>query len=90
MRPNAWRRTLLLALVALVIVALATAALGAPEPWQQAAARVDFQLYRPTVTSAWGPVVVERCGYGIQWCARATPRIEPRAPVRDPLLGAPA
>ena len=56
-------------LLSLALVALASAALAAPGPWEQAAARVDFSLYRPAVTLGFtpGPVVVERCGYGIQW-----------------------
>jgi len=68
-RPNAGRRTWFIALVALVLAALASAALAAPGPWEQAAGRVSFPLYRPTVTLGFapGPVVVERCGYGIQW-----------------------
>ena len=63
-RPNAWRRTLPLALAAVALVAFASAALAEPDPWQQAAARVEFPLYRPAVTLGFapGPVVVERCG----------------------------
>jgi hypothetical protein len=63
-RPNAWRRTLPLALAAVALVAFASAALAEPDPWQQAAARVEFPIYRPAVTLGFapGPVVVERCG----------------------------
>ena len=64
MRPNAWRRTLPLALAAVALVAFASAAVAQPDPWQQAAARVEFPIYRPAVTLGFapGPVVVERCG----------------------------
>ena len=66
MRPSAWWR---LRLRVAIAVAALLAALAAPGPWEQAAARVDFPLYRPAVTLGFapGPVVVERCGYGIQW-----------------------
>jgi hypothetical protein len=68
-RPNAGRRTWFIALAALPLAALASAAIAAPGPWERAAGRVSFPLYRPTVTLGFapGPVVVERCGYGIQW-----------------------
>jgi hypothetical protein len=59
-------RLLALAATGLAAVGLGSPALAAagPDPWQVAAARVNFPVYRPSVTLGFapGPVVVERCG----------------------------
>ena len=59
-------RLLVLAAAGLGAFGLGTAAIAAtgPDPWQVAAAGVNFPIYRPSVTLGFapGPVVVERCG----------------------------
>ena len=59
-------RLLVLAATGLAALGLGSPALAADggDPWPVAAARVNFPIYRPSVTLGFvpGPVVVERCG----------------------------